>query len=264
MCVCGGRVLLEELGYLQEARTVEVGPHPFFLCPPRALACAPRLCAPARAPPCLHPSPPRGRGRAPSLPHSATSPPPLQDFYANFLGDAHVKIPWVRRDLSGPKVLVMEWIDGIRCARLAARFERVRAALPCAARSALQRIRLRPRPPPPPPRPAHAHVAPWKPRATARASPSCPCPCPCTTATRSTAAAAAGRCTDVAGLKASGLDLDAFIRTGVVSGLRQLLEFGLFHGEGWVLHLYWEGTAWALRCEGTALRGAAQGACVLR
>lgn len=39
------------------------------------------------------------------------------------------------------------------------------------------------------------------------------------------------RCTDVEGIKASGLDLPAFIRTGVVSGLRQLLEFGLFHGD---------------------------------
>ena len=39
-----------------------------------------------------------------------------QDFYANFEGDPLVKIPWVRRDLSGPKVLVMEWIDGIRWA----------------------------------------------------------------------------------------------------------------------------------------------------
>lgn len=76
----------------------------------------------------------------------------ILDFYANFDGDPLVKIPWVRRDLSGPKVLVMEWIDGIRC-------------------------------------------------------------------------------TDVEGIKASGIDLEAFIRTGVVSGLRQLLEFGLFHGD---------------------------------
>lgn len=76
----------------------------------------------------------------------------ILDFYANFDGDPLVKIPWVRRDLSGPQVLVMEWIDGIRC-------------------------------------------------------------------------------TDVEAIKASGLDLPAFIRTGVVSGLRQLLEFGLFHGD---------------------------------
>jgi hypothetical protein len=35
----------------------------------------------------------------------------------------------------------------------------------------------------------------------------------------------------VEGIKASGVDLPGFIRTGVVSGLRQLLEFGLFHGD---------------------------------
>ncbi len=32
------------------------------------------------------------------------------------------------------------------------------------------------------------------------------------------------RCTDPAGIRASGLDLSQFIRCGVVSGLRQLLE----------------------------------------
>lgn len=76
----------------------------------------------------------------------------LEDFRYNFRDDRYVKIPWVRKELSGPKVLVMEWIDGIRC-------------------------------------------------------------------------------TDVEMLKSSGLDLDEFIRVGVVSGLRQLLEFGLFHGD---------------------------------
>jgi len=39
------------------------------------------------------------------------------------------------------------------------------------------------------------------------------------------------RCTDPAAILASGIDVDAFIRGGVVSGLRQLLEFGLFHGD---------------------------------
>ncbi len=76
----------------------------------------------------------------------------LEDFRYNFRDDPYVKIPWVKRELSGPNVLVMEWIDGIRC-------------------------------------------------------------------------------TDVQMLKSSGLDLDEFIRVGVVSGLRQLLEFGLFHGD---------------------------------
>jgi predicted unusual protein kinase regulating ubiquinone biosynthesis (AarF/ABC1/UbiB family) len=30
-----------------------------------------------------------------------------------------VKIPWVRRDLCGSKVVVMEWIEGIRCTDIA-------------------------------------------------------------------------------------------------------------------------------------------------
>eukprot|EP00798_Chlamydomonas_sp_ICE-L_P012595 gene12595-15821_t len=76
----------------------------------------------------------------------------IQDFYANFLGDPKVKIPWVRPDLCGPKLLVMEWVNGIRC-------------------------------------------------------------------------------TDPQGIRNSGLDVEEFIRSGVVSGLRQLLEFGLFHGD---------------------------------
>ena len=50
----------------------------------------------------------------------------LQDFGANFAGDALVKIPWVRTDLSGPKVLVMEWVDGIRCGAGAVRCGAVR------------------------------------------------------------------------------------------------------------------------------------------
>ncbi len=32
------------------------------------------------------------------------------------------------------------------------------------------------------------------------------------------------RCTDPAGVRASGIDVDMFIRNGVVSALRQLLE----------------------------------------
>lgn len=76
----------------------------------------------------------------------------IADFHRNFLNDPKVKIPWVRRDLCGSRVLVMEWIDGIRC-------------------------------------------------------------------------------TDPAAIRASGVDLREFIRSGVVTGLRQLLEFGLFHGD---------------------------------
>ena len=59
-----------------------------------------------------------------------------------------MKIPWVRRDLSGPRVLTMEWIDGIRC-------------------------------------------------------------------------------TDPVGIRASGMDVAEFIRCGVVTGLRQLLEVSI-------------------------------------
>jgi hypothetical protein len=39
----------------------------------------------------------------------------IEDFYQNFKDDPSVKIPLVYRDLSGPQVLVMEWIDGVRC-----------------------------------------------------------------------------------------------------------------------------------------------------
>ena len=77
----------------------------------------------------------------------------ITDFYNNFKGDPLVKIPWVRQDLSGGTVLVMEWIDGIRCTE-----------------------------------PAAIHAAP-------------------------------------------SISVQDFIQRGVVSGLRQLLEFGLFHGD---------------------------------
>ena len=60
-----------------------------------------------------------------------------------------MKIPWVRRDLSGGRILVMEWIDGLRC-------------------------------------------------------------------------------TDPKGIQGSGINVNEFIRCGVVSGLRQLLEVRFF------------------------------------
>ena len=37
--------------------------------------------------------------------------------------------------------------------------------------------------------------------------------------------------TDTASIRAAGLDIDALIQTGVISGLRQLLEFGFFHAD---------------------------------
>lgn len=39
----------------------------------------------------------------------------IEDFLENFKDDPTVKIPRVYKQLSGPRVLVMEWIDGIRC-----------------------------------------------------------------------------------------------------------------------------------------------------
>ncbi|GAQ90183.1 ABC1 family protein [Klebsormidium nitens] len=76
----------------------------------------------------------------------------IEDFYANFQDDPTVKIPAVYRAFSGKEVLVMEWIDGIRC-------------------------------------------------------------------------------TDPQGIQAAGIDVESFITVGVSAALRQLLEFGLFHGD---------------------------------
>lgn len=76
----------------------------------------------------------------------------IEDFLENFKDDPTVKIPRVYKQYSGPRVLVMEWIDGIRC-------------------------------------------------------------------------------TDPQAIRESGIDLEAFLTVGVSAALRQLLEFGLFHGD---------------------------------
>ncbi|KAK7260798.1 hypothetical protein RIF29_27096 [Crotalaria pallida] len=76
----------------------------------------------------------------------------LEDFLENFKNDPTVKIPRVYKQLSGPRVLVMEWIDGIRC-------------------------------------------------------------------------------TNPKAIKDAGIDVDGFLTIGVSAALRQLLEFGLFHGD---------------------------------
>eukprot|EP00210_Caulerpa_lentillifera_P009746 g9295.t1 len=39
----------------------------------------------------------------------------IAEFRKNFANDPTVKIPWVRPELSNRRVLVMEWIDGVRC-----------------------------------------------------------------------------------------------------------------------------------------------------
>ncbi|XP_073019872.1 protein ACTIVITY OF BC1 COMPLEX KINASE 1, chloroplastic [Primulina eburnea] len=76
----------------------------------------------------------------------------IEDFYENFKNDPTVKIPRVYKKLSGRHVLVMEWIDGIRC-------------------------------------------------------------------------------TDPQAIKDGGIDVNGFLTVGVSAALRQLLEFGLFHGD---------------------------------
>ncbi|WJX09933.1 Protein ACTIVITY OF BC1 COMPLEX KINASE 1, chloroplastic [Trifolium repens] len=76
----------------------------------------------------------------------------IEDFLENFKNDPTVKIPLVYKEFCGPRVLVMEWIDGIRC-------------------------------------------------------------------------------TNPQAIKEGGIDLDGFLTIGVSAALRQLLEFGLFHGD---------------------------------
>ncbi|GMH12403.1 hypothetical protein Nepgr_014244 [Nepenthes gracilis] len=76
----------------------------------------------------------------------------IEDFLENFKDDRTVKIPRVYKRLSGSRVLVMEWIDGIRC-------------------------------------------------------------------------------TDPQAIKDAGIDVNGFLTVGVSAALRQLLEFGLFHGD---------------------------------
>ncbi|KAK9983982.1 hypothetical protein SO802_033507 [Lithocarpus litseifolius] len=76
----------------------------------------------------------------------------IEDFLENFKNDPTVKIPRVYKKLCGSRVLVMEWIDGIRC-------------------------------------------------------------------------------TDPQAIKEGGIDVNGFLTVGVSAALRQLLEFGLFHGD---------------------------------
>ncbi|KAI4316230.1 hypothetical protein L6164_024229 [Bauhinia variegata] len=76
----------------------------------------------------------------------------IEDFLENFKNDPTVKIPRVYKQYSGSRVLVMEWIDGIRC-------------------------------------------------------------------------------TNPQAIKEAGIDVDGFLTVGVSAALRQLLEFGFFHGD---------------------------------
>eukprot|EP00262_Sarcandra_glabra_P000515 TRINITY_DN105_c0_g1_i2.p1 TRINITY_DN105_c0_g1~~TRINITY_DN105_c0_g1_i2.p1 ORF type:complete len:703 (-),score=113.91 TRINITY_DN105_c0_g1_i2:283-2391(-) len=76
----------------------------------------------------------------------------IEDFLENFKDDPTVKIPRVYKEFSGSHVLVMEWIDGIRC-------------------------------------------------------------------------------TNPQAIREAGIDVNGFLTVGVSAALRQLLEFGLFHGD---------------------------------
>ncbi|CAN6721254.1 unnamed protein product [Malus baccata var. baccata] len=76
----------------------------------------------------------------------------IEDFLLNFESDPTVKIPRVYKELCSSRVLVMEWIDGIRC-------------------------------------------------------------------------------TNPQAIKEAGIDVNGFLTVGVSAALRQLLEFGLFHGD---------------------------------
>lgn len=50
-----------------------------------------------------------------SVPECVQEARNIEDFYENFKNDPTVKIPLVYKNLCGRNVLVMEWIDGIRC-----------------------------------------------------------------------------------------------------------------------------------------------------
>ncbi|KAH9604601.1 hypothetical protein KSS87_000071 [Heliosperma pusillum] len=76
----------------------------------------------------------------------------IEDFVENFKDDPTVKIPQVYKQYCGSRVLVMEWIDGVRC-------------------------------------------------------------------------------TDPQAIREAGIDIEGFLTVGVSAALRQLLEFGLFHGD---------------------------------
>ncbi|KAL9227205.1 hypothetical protein vseg_002927 [Gypsophila vaccaria] len=76
----------------------------------------------------------------------------IEDFLENFKDDPTVKIPQVYKQYCGSRVLVMEWIDGVRC-------------------------------------------------------------------------------TDPQAIREAGIDIEGFLTVGVSAALRQLLEFGLFHGD---------------------------------
>lgn len=102
----------------------------------------------------------------------------IEDFLENFKDDPTVKIPQVYRKLSGSRVLVMEWIDGIRCTNPQVAIKICASSFFCFFM--MKEIMYF----------SYAQA-----------------------------------------IRDAGIDLNGFLTVGVSAALRQLLEFGLFHGD---------------------------------
>lgn len=100
----------------------------------------------------------------------------IEDFLENFKDDPTVKIPRVYKELCGPRVLVMEWIDGIRCTDP----------------QVLKLIKM-------------SEYNSWR--------------------------VFNNEFSMGQAIKDEGIDVTGFLTVGVSAALRQLLEFGLFHGD---------------------------------
>ena len=109
----------------------------------------------------------------------------IEDFIVNFKNDPTVKIPLVYKKLSGSRVLVMEWIDGIRCTD---------------------------------PQVCRIHHIIFLPISNVNNS------------FKSCSVIEFASFFSQA-IKEAGLDVEGFLTVGVSAALRQLLEFGLFHGD---------------------------------
>lgn len=107
----------------------------------------------------------------------------IEDFIINFKNDPTVKIPLVYNKFSGSRVLVMEWIDGIRCTDpQVCRIHHIIFYLFCGLTFKICSI---------------IEFSSLFPQA----------------------------------IKEAGIDVEGFLTVGVSAALRQLLEFGLFHGD---------------------------------
>ena len=112
----------------------------------------------------------------------------LEDFLENFKNDPTVKIPQVYKQFSGQRVLVMEWIDGIRCTN------------PQVCLFGLVMIII--------------YIV--------------------SIVNQNDLLSCFGLIIFLLvnqAIKEAGIDVDGFLTIGVSAALRQLLEFGLFHGD---------------------------------